>query len=261
MTEYATTARHGQRVSGGALAATSIKGIRNTRGSFFVVMAALLAITVFIGFAPTFYLRSSYNPNKELSTLLHVHGFALSAWILLFLVQTVLIARGSRILHRRLGWLMAGLAVTILVLMCAAIREQLRRVPPMPPPALALAFGLFDVIVFAMLVGGAICWRSRPDWHKRLLLAATILLVEAAVVRIVAFHGIHEPLHLMLSQVLSAVLFFAPCFIYDWATRRKIHPATIMGLGLIMMDQVAQPIVLSLPAWTTFANTIQRMVQ
>lgn len=261
MTEYAATARHGRRVSGEALTVTSARGIRNTRGSFFVVMAAVVAITVFIGFAPTFYLRTSYNPNKGLSILLHVHGFALSAWILLFLIQTILIVRGSRTLHRRLGWVMTGLAVTIVVLMCAAIREQLRRVPPIPPPAFALAFGLFDVIVFALLVGGAIYWRMRPDWHKRLLLSATILLVEAAVVRIAAFHGIHEPLHLILSQVLSTVLFFAPCFIYDWVTLRKIHPASILGLGLIMMDQVAQPIVLSWPAWTTFANTVQRLVR
>jgi hypothetical protein len=68
-----------------------------------VVMAAAVAVAVFIGFAPTFYLRYRFNPDKGLSILLHVHGFALSAWIVLFLVQTILIARGSPILHRRLG--------------------------------------------------------------------------------------------------------------------------------------------------------------
>jgi hypothetical protein len=252
VTENSIAVRHRQRVSGEAL---------NTRGSFFVVMAALVAITVLIGFAPTFYLRSSYNPNKELSILLHVHGFALSAWIVLFLVQTVLIVRGSPRLHRRLGWVMTGLATCIFVLMAAAIVEQLRRQPPEPPPPIALALGVFDIIVFSTLVSLAIYLRKRADWHKRLMLAATILLVEAAVVRMAVFHGIHEPLLLMLSQVLSAMLFFAPCFMYDWVTRRKIHPATILGLALLMMDQIAQPIVLSWPAWTTFANVIQRLVR
>jgi len=236
------------------------KDLAKARSPFFVVMAGAVAVTVFVGFAPTFYLRGTFNPDKALSILLHVHGFALSAWIVLFLVQTILIVRGAPTLHRRLGWVMAGLAASIVVLMGAAIVEQMRRVPPIPPPPFALAFGLFDIIVFATLVGGAIYWRKRPDWHKRLMLSATILLVEAAVVRIVAFHGVHQPLYLILSQFSSALLFFIPCFAYDWATRRRIHPANIAGLTLIMMDQIIQPIVLSWPAWTTIANALQRLV-
>jgi len=155
---------------------------------------------------------------------------------------------------------MAGLAAAIALLMGAAIVEQLQRVPPTLPAPFALALGMFDIIVFATLVGGAIYWRKRPDWHKRLMLSATILLVEAAVVRIVAFHGIHEPRYLMLSQYSSALLFFIPCFAFDWVTLRRIHPANIVGLTLIMMDQIVQPIMLSWPAWTNFANAIQGFV-
>jgi hypothetical protein len=234
--------------------------IPKARNPFFAVMAGVVAVTVFVGFAPTFYLRSTFNPDRRLSLLLHVHGFALSAWIVLFLAQTILIVRGSPALHRRLGWLMVGLAASILVLMSAAIVEQLQRVPATLPAPFALAFGMFDIIVFATLVGTAIHWRKRPDWHKRLMLSATLLLVEAAVVRIVAFHGIHEPRYLMLSQYSSALLFFVPCFAYDWVTRRKIHPANIVGLTLIMLDQLVQPVVLSWPAWTSIANALQRLV-
>ena len=223
---------------------TVSKGFTKTKSPFFVFMAAAIAVTVFVGFAPTFYLRDRFNPDKGLSILLHVHGFALSAWIILFLVQTILIAGGSATLHRRLSWVMAGLAACIALLMGAAIVEHLRRVPPTLPAPFALAFGMFDIIVYATLVSGAIYWRKRPDWHKRLMLSATILLVEAAVVRIVAFHGIHEPRYLMLSQYSSALLFFIPCFAFDWATRRKLHPANIVGLSLILMDLTIQPFVL-----------------
>lgn len=41
---------------------------------FFVAMATLILITVFAGFAPSFYLRSAFHPNHELSVLLHIHG-------------------------------------------------------------------------------------------------------------------------------------------------------------------------------------------
>lgn len=64
----------------------------------------------------------------------------------------------------------------------------------------------------------------------------------------------------MLSQYCSALLFFIPCFAYDWVTERRLHPANIMGVTLILMDQMVQPLVLSLPAWTRFANSLQRMV-
>jgi uncharacterized membrane protein YozB (DUF420 family) len=236
------------------------KDLGRRRSPFFVIMAGAVAITVFLGFAPSFYLRSTFNPDKRLSILLHIHGFALSAWIILFLVQTILIVRGSPRLHRRLGWVMSGLAACIVVLMGGAIVDQMQRIPPPFPASFALAFGMFDIIVFATLVGWAVFWRRRPDWHKRLMLSATILLLGAAVVRIVAFNGIHDPRYFEMAEYSSAILFFIPCFAYDWATRRKLHPANIVGLVLLLMDLTIQPIVLAWGPWTDFANSIQRFV-
>jgi hypothetical protein len=237
-------------------------GIRagDGRNAFFAGMAVAAATIVFAGFAPTFYLRSTFNPGAELSMLLHVHGFALSAWIVLFLFQTLLITGHQPILHRRLGWVMVALAGLIVLLMGAAIVEQLRRVPPTPPAPFALAFGMFDIIVFATLVSSAIYWRKRSDWHKRLMMSATVLLVTAASVRIAAFQGFHEPRDLMLAQYCSILLFFLMCFGYDLAVRRRIHPATVLGFALIISDQAIQPILLSWSGWTDFANALQRLV-
>lgn len=235
-------------------------GVGKRRNPFFVFMAAAIAVTVFLGFAPSFYLRSTFNADKALSTRLLIHGFALSAWIILFFVQTILIVRGSPSFHRRLGWVMSGLAASIVVLMGAAIVDQMQRIPPPFPAAFALAFGMFDIIVFATLVAWAIKWRKRPDWHKRLMLSASILLLGAAVVRIVAFNGVHDPRYFMLAEYCSAIIFFIPCFAHDWAARRKLHRANMVGLGLILMDLTIQPIVLSWGPWTTFANAIQRLV-
>jgi hypothetical protein len=223
-------------------------------------MAIAILVTVALGFGPTFYLRSAFHPHNGLPAVLRVHGFALSAWVFLFLVQTVLIVRGSKTLHRRLGWAMAGLAASIVLLMGAAIVDQLRRVPPPFPAAFALAFGMFDIIVYATLVGWAVHWRKRADWHKRLMLSATILLLGAAVVRIVAFNGIHDPHYFEIAEYSSSILFFIPCFAYDWATRRNIHPANIFGLTLILMDLTIQPLVLAWGPWTDFANAVQRLV-
>lgn len=119
---------------------------------FFVGMACAVIITVFAGFAPTFYLRGSFSQDRPMSLLLHVHGIVFSAWVTVLLVQTPLIARGSRRLHQWLGWIAVAIAATMVVLVVAAMIEQLRRVGGFPPPPLALALSAFDIIVFAFFL-------------------------------------------------------------------------------------------------------------
>jgi uncharacterized membrane protein YozB (DUF420 family) len=232
-----------------------------SRRLFFVIMASAVIATVFAGFAPTFYLRGSFPQNRPMSVLLHVHGIVFSSWIIVFLVQSLLIARGSRRLHQRLGWFAACIAAAMVVLVVAAMMEQLRRVHGFPPPPLALALSLFDIIVFAILVGSAIYFRTRPDWHKRLMLSATILLLGAPMFRIVLHAG--GSANMGRSGIVSTLLvdaFFLPCFAYDLYTRRNIHPAYFYALVLIVLDQTAQATVVSWAPWINFSNALQRLV-
>jgi hypothetical protein len=56
----------------------------NTRHpAFFPGMAALLLTIVFLGFAPTYYLRP--DDAAPLPVYLHVHGAGLTLWFSLFL--------------------------------------------------------------------------------------------------------------------------------------------------------------------------------
>ena len=228
---------------------------------FFVVMACAVIVTVFTGFAPTFYLRGSFTQNRPMSVLLHVHGIVFSAWVSLFLVQTLLIARGSRRLHQRLGWIGAGVAGAMVILVTAAVIEQLRRVNGFPPPPLAVALSLFDIIVFATLVGAALYFRKRSDWHKRFMLSATIVLLGAPMFRAV-IHLIARSDMAKVSIVSTLLVdaFFLPCFAYDLLTRRRIHPAYLVALPLIVLDQVAQATVVTWPPFINLANVLQRMV-
>ena len=228
---------------------------------FFVVMASAVIVTVFAGFAPTFYLRSSFPQDRPMSVLLHAHGIVFSAWVTVFLVQSLLIARGSRRLHRRVGWVAAGIAATMVILVIAAVIEQLRRVHGFPPPPLALALSAFDIVVFAVLVGTAIYVRNRPDWHKRFMLSATILLLGAPMFRVVIHSlGTSDIARVSIVSTLLVDAFFLPCFAYDLLTRRKIHPAYLVAFVLIVLDQAAQATVVSWPPWINLANALQRMV-
>jgi hypothetical protein len=228
---------------------------------FFVAMACAVIVTVFAGFAPTFYLRGSFTQSRPMSVLLHVHGIVFSAWVSLFLVQTLLIARGSRRLHQRFGWIGAGIAALMVILVTAAMVEQLRRVNGFPPPPLALALSIFDIIVFATLVGAAVYYRKRPDWHKRFMLSATIVLLGAPMFRfIIHVVGIGDMAKVSIVSTLLVDAFFLPCFAYDLLTRRRIHPAYLIALVLIVLDQFAQATVVSWRPWIDFSQALQRMV-
>jgi uncharacterized membrane protein YozB (DUF420 family) len=228
---------------------------------FFVFMAAAVILAVFAGFAPTFYLRSSFAQDRSMSLLLHIHGIVFSAWVTVFLVQTLLIARGARRLHQRLGWIAAGIAAMMVILVVAAMIEQLRRVGGFPPPPLALALSVFDITVFAALVGSAIYYRKQPDWHKRLMLSATILLLGAPMFRfVIHFVGIKDMSKVGIVSTLLVDAFFLPCFAYDLVTRRRIHPAYLVALVLIILDQVAQVKAVFWTPWINFSFALQRLV-
>ena len=237
------------------------KPLLRTWRFFFVIMACAVIATVFVGFAPTFYLRGSFIQTRPMSVLLHVHGIVFSAWVSLFLVQTLLIARGQRRLHQRFGWIGAGIAAAMIILVTAAVMEQLRRVNGFPPPPLALALSAFDIIVFAGLVGAALYYRRRSDWHKRFMLSATIILLGAPMFRVVVQAiGLHNMAKVSIVSTLLVDAFFLPCFAYDLMTRRRIHPAYLVALVLIVLDQVAQAAVVSWRPWIDFSQALQRLV-
>ena len=88
---------------------------------FYGGMAVAMGLTVLAGFASTYYLRFlTGGPKATLSggpftTLVYVHGALFTAWVLLFIVQTALVAGRRVAVHRRLGGAGAVLAAAMIV--------------------------------------------------------------------------------------------------------------------------------------------------
>src|SRR3954452_14258854 len=95
-----------------AVSAAAIRTKRRTR-RFYVGMAIAFAITVFAGFARTYFLKAHFG-SPPLGPLVHLHGAIFTTWVLFFLVQTTLVASGRTYLHRRMG--IAGVVLAALVL-------------------------------------------------------------------------------------------------------------------------------------------------
>ena len=131
---------------------------------FFGFMGLAMSLVVFAGFAPSFFLRDAAAP--PLSALLLWHGVATSAWMLLFMVQTGLIAAHRLRLHRNLGYAGAGLAIAVVVLALTAsiiARGFTNR----------LVFSAGAVVMFVLYVGAGVARRRDAASHKRLMLLAT----------------------------------------------------------------------------------------
>src|SRR5262249_36314089 len=120
---------------------------RSSERLFYLLMSVAILATVFLGFAPSFYLRGSAHP--PLPPILILYGVVFSAWILLFVVQTALVSLHRTPVHRRLGVAGGVLAAAMILLgTFVALRSGISA----DRGRLAfLAVPLFDMPVFAIL--------------------------------------------------------------------------------------------------------------
>lgn len=213
--------------------------------------AALVAVLiVFAGFARSYYLKGMFG-SPDLPLLLHMHGFVMTAWFALFVVQVRLVAAGRTDLHRRLGVIGAVLAILVVVVgTVTAITGARNGATPGPPPLVFLAIPLGDMVVFTTLVAAAILYRRRSDFHKRLMLLAALSILTAAIARI--------PLEFLQAGGLPAFfgttdLLILACVAFDTVKNRRLHPAFMAGASLIIASQVARFLIAGTPQWQRFA--------
>lgn len=241
-------------VVGGQFAIESVRERRRDRW-FFTAMAVAALLTVFTGFAPSYYFGRFFEA-PPLSTLVHIHGVLFTSWILLFLTQTSLIAARRADLHRRLGVAGGALAVLMLVVGYLTAVEAARRgvTPPGGPPPLAfLAVPIGTLVVFATLVGTGLYRRRRSETHKRLMLLATIALLTPAIARM-RFIGEGGP----PVAITGTCLFVVACLIYDRAARGRVHPAFLWGGLFVMLSLPLRMAIGRTNAWVSFAGWLTR---
>ena len=225
---------------------------------FFSGMAVVFLGAVFFGFAQTYYLyglvafpawKKAFAPPHP--PLVQIHGVVLSAWILLLVVQTTLVAAHRVRLHKRLG--MAGFVLACLVVLVSfgTLCEHLARAFPYGDPRIAGRGGgsfltAFDLIVFSVLVFFGYRYRSSPPTHKRLMLIATIAILPPALTRWpVLIHG-HSQISVNVTYGLLLLV-----AVYDLLSTRRVHPATIGG-GLFHVALRNRPLHAFLASNTTW---------
>jgi len=245
---------------------------RRSAQSFYVWVSATCAVLAFAGFAPTYWLQLA--PRTFVgSPLVHLHAVLFSAWMLLFLLQTVLAARGRFERHRAWGLVGISLATAMMFVGGAAATEALndRLVAGLGDAARAFFIVPISLLVlFGGFVFAAIANVRQPETHKRLMLLATISIIPPAVARVFFAMSVGVapglrpglgPLRTADSVVASGLIadvFVLIGIIYDWRLRGRPHLAYVIGGVVLVAVQILRVPMSTTRWWYAFADFLAR---
>jgi hypothetical protein len=221
---------------------------------FYLLAAVAMVLVVFAGFARTFYLRPLF-VTGALSGIVRAHGFIMSLWFALFILQAWLAASGRLALHRRVGvagafWAAAMLAVGVAIAIAEA-RQGRPRGSALP----FLVVPLGDISVFFVLVALGLLFRHRGEIHKRFMLLSSLALLPPAIGRIPhPFLPVGGPLFYYGMTDVGILI----CVVYDTAKHRRLSPAFLWGGLFAILSQPARLLLATTPVWIRFATWLVR---
>lgn len=211
------------------------------RGVFFPIYATVLLAFVLLGFSRTLYLRPWFT-DEPLPALLFVHGIVLTAWFAFFLSQTLLVARGRLVTHRRMGMLGGALATLVLVTALLVVLGIVGRWRSLGVDVEAergqislIVWGdLGALLAFAVFTTRGVLERNVAAAHKRLMLLGSLSLMAPAFIRVSAIPPFDQ-FGGVLFTLVALLLLAGALLAHDVWTLRRVHRETLWGLPLFFV--------------------------
>ena len=249
---------------------------RRTR--FYLWMAVAMAATAFIGFAPTFWVPLAQGVPERIAVLA-IHGALFSGWTLFVIYQAWLVESGSVARHRDVGLFGVSLATAMTIFGVLAAINAAQRATAAHYAGAGESFmvvPLAALLSFAVLVTAAILNIRRSEWHKRLMLSATAVLLDAAIARpfivylvmgghpppfggtvgLAGFNIPPPPVLGVLPPALAALLFIVVGMVRDWRALGKVHPAYLGAGGFALAVQLLKIPLSDTAVWHGFARSL-----
>ena len=213
---------------------------------YFIGFALIFAAIVLTGFSRTFFLPMARGTLSK-PLIVHLHGAFFFAWTGLLIAQAVLAATKRLRLHRKVGSIAGWLVLPMLALgTVVATRDTIHDFKAGDHGALTFYYGeLIDLAMFGLLAGGAMLLRNKPDYHKRWVILGSLGLIGAAIGRIPEVSALF--LYIYLSLIASVAA-------YDLASRRAVHPATIIGAAILLTLGLTEERIGSTTLWQNAAH-------
>jgi hypothetical protein len=221
---------------------------------FFVGMAILLSSSVVLGFAKSYFFAGILQAPLR-STAVHIHGIVFSLWFIVFLMQTFLVLLQQVSLHRYLGPISYGVAGLVVLSGVQTATDSLRRHVGIGSFDLqtSYAISMMDMVAFAVLILSSYTVRRHPDAHKRLVLFATLSIMDAAVDRWpykevgIGFWAHHW---IYFGFLLLPVL-------YDVSLFKSIHRSTLCSVLFVVVLYVVRVPLGGTHLWADFAAIME----
>ncbi len=234
--------------------------VSRVEGRFYIGMALAVAATAIAGFAPALFDPASRR--APLTWGVGLHGVVFSAWVVLFLTQSLLVFNGRVAVHRVLGSFGAGLAVVMVVSGYFTTVAMARRgydlsgdlVGESGDPLMTLLFQLGDLVCFGVLVAMGLLYRRLPGAHKRFMLLATVgALTPAALSHIIGHSSFLRGFHPAIILIPYTAFLFAGA-VHDRLVCGRIHPVSLWGASAVWVWSNLRAAIGPSDLWRTFAT-------
>ena len=219
---------------------------------FFLFMAIAIALTVVVAFS--LFLVAGIS-SFGAPWWVHIHAVTFMAWIGFYVLQNTLVFRNEIALHRRLGPIGAGYAAWMVLvgLVLTPLTLAVGRSPPFFTPAYFLALDWVNILGFGALFYAAIANRKRTDWHRRLMLCATVCVIAPAPGRLIVLAGL--PMTASLDVAILLVFIFV-AMLFDWIYRGRVHVAYAWGVATLVLIVVIVEMLAKFPPFLALAGRI-----
>jgi hypothetical protein len=229
-------------------------GVRAQALRFHAVMAWLFVLVAFVGFAPrSIAIVGGSMPMPPL--VVHFHAAVMASWTVLLALQASLSLAGRMDLHRRVGMASLVLAPAVLLVLIAVTfvrQNDVAGTPAQPIVNNILFLQVRAILLFPLFFIWAMrTRRSDPGTHKRMMLLATLMLLDAAIARMTwlpfnVFPRDYLAIHLYL------LLLLVPALVHDMITLGRVHRAWILGIAIVAPWVVATQFVWDSRWWRDF---------
>lgn len=228
------------------------------RGTFFyLAMAGSAVAAALAGFSTTYFLPMARG-RFDGPSVAHIHGVLFFAWLALMLAQPVLIRWHRPKLHRKIGLIALPLALAMAA-SCVAIGFHSARRDfgtGGGDTAISTVLGpVMSMAIFLTYVALAITLRKRPDWHKRMMILATIAVLWPAFFRFRHFMPWVPNPDLVLAVIVPLAL-VPIAMLRDKLAFGRVHSAYLIFGSALVVEQTTEFLLFDTAPWRSIAKAV-----
>ena len=233
---------------------------RDRAGLFYFGFGFYALAAVFVGFSAT-YIAPISRGTFDAPVIVHLHGALALSWVVFFFMQTAMVRNKRSELHRQLGQAGLPIAVGILVTGMGAALWATKRDLVTSSMALTIPIGtLTSLSIFTAFVAFGVAMRHRPDWHKRLMMLATVVVLWPAFFRFRHLMPWVPSTDIWLALVLADLPILIAA-LRDRIVYGHVHPVwAIFGTLLVAEQSLETMVLFETTLWRDLGDGIYRLL-